>query len=190
MPATSRRCGGWAGSAASHTRDQDEIARWHTEEAVLQMNRIARTEAAADGRTLVEHAQLFALLNVALADVATSVFEAKYTYFFWRPVTAIRHADEDANPQTRQDLVWSPFLPTPPHPEYPSAHAAVHSAGARVLTMYSDASIRSRRRRDAVPGVTRTLHELRRVRRGGEIGADPRRDAFPQRRWNRALRRA
>ena len=56
----------------------DETARWHTELAQFQLNRIARAEVAADGRDLLAHARLFALLNLALADAATSVFDAKY----------------------------------------------------------------------------------------------------------------
>ena len=51
------------------------------------------------------------------------------------PVTAIRNADLDGNPETTVDLGWSPFLPTPPHPEYPAAHV-IQTAGARVLEMY------------------------------------------------------
>lgn len=144
------------GITSSRTSDQDEIARWHTEEGVRQINRIARTEAAVDDRTLVEHAQFLALLNLALADATMSVFDAKYTYLFWRPVTAIRHADVDANPDTRQDLVWSPFLRTPAHPEYPSAHSAVHSAGARVLTMYFGRFHPFTTTSSAVPGKTRS----------------------------------
>ena len=87
----------------------DETARWHTELAQFQLNRIARAEVAADGRDLLAHARLFALLNLALADAATSVFDAKYAYLFWRPVTAIRNADLDDNARTDVDPGWSPF---------------------------------------------------------------------------------
>jgi hypothetical protein len=116
--------------------DEEQIARWHQEQGYAQINRVARAEAAADGRDVLDHARLFALLNVAIADTVTGVFEAKYIYGFWRPVTAIRRADEDGNDGTEPDMVWSPLLPTPPHPEYPSAHAAVQFAGARILTAY------------------------------------------------------
>lgn len=121
---------------SNRTGDEDIIARWHTEQAQFQFNRIARAEVPNDGRTLLEHARLFALLNIALADATASVFEAKYAYTFWRPVTAIRHADLDGHPDTVADPDWAPFLTTPPHPEYPAAHGVVQAAGARVMKDY------------------------------------------------------
>ena len=124
------------GSSVSTGRSaaDDQLARWHAEPAVSQWNRIARAEAATDGHDLLDHARLFALLNVALADAETSAFDAIYTFRFWRPVTAIRNADRDGNPATTVDRVWSPALPMPPHPEYPSVQAVGQSAGARVMT--------------------------------------------------------
>lgn len=121
---------------SNRTADEDQIARWHTEQAQFQFNRIARAEVPMDGRSLLEHARLFALLNIALADATLSVFEAKYAFAFWRPVTAIRNADIDGNPDTTADATWSPFLPTPPHPEYPAAHGVVQGAAARVMKDY------------------------------------------------------
>ena len=121
---------------SNRTADEDQIARWHTEQAQIQFNRIARAEVPLDGRSLLEHARLFALLNIALADATLSVFEAKYAYAFWRPVTAIRNADIDGNADTIADGAWSPFLPTPPHPEYPAAHGVVQGAAARIMKSY------------------------------------------------------
>jgi hypothetical protein len=118
------------------TPDEAQIAVWHTERAEFQFNRIARSESAADGRDLIEHARLFALLNMALADATTSVFEAKYHFNFWRPSTAIRNADIDDNGDTVAELNWTPFLMTPPHPEYPAAHGAVQAAAARIMKAY------------------------------------------------------
>jgi len=149
--------------------DEEQIARWHLEQGDVQLNRIARAAAAADGRDVLEHARLFALLNVAIADANTGVFEAKYTYKFWRPVTAIRRADEDGNHGTEPDVVWSPFLPTPPHPEYPSAHAAVHFAGARILTAYFGPSYAFEATSRAVPGATRRYDNVEAfAKEGGE----------------------
>lgn len=99
----------------SRTVLDDETARWHTELAQFQLNRIARNESVTDGRDVLEHARLFALLNLALAGAATSVFDAKYAYNFWRPITAIQNADLDDNPATTLDTGWFPFLTTPPH---------------------------------------------------------------------------
>ena len=148
-----RDAGGIA--APQRSREQELVARWHTELGQVSLNRIARAEAAIDGRDLVEHARLFALLNLAIADAATGVFEGEDTYRFWRPVTAIRRADEDGNADTEPNVVWSPFIPTPPHPEYPSAHAAVQSAAAHVLTMYFGPAHSFETTSRGVPGATR-----------------------------------
>jgi hypothetical protein len=133
----------------------DETARWHTELAPFQLNRIARAETATDGRGLLAHARLFALLNIALSDAATSVFDAKYAYVFWRPVTAIRNADLDDNSDTAVDPGWSPFLTPPPHPEYPAAHGVIQTAGARVLEQYFGQHYAFDTTSPTVPGVTR-----------------------------------
>jgi hypothetical protein len=133
----------------------DETARWHTELAQFQLNRIARAESAADGRDLVDHARLFALLNLALADAAASVFDAKYAYLLWRPVTAIRAAESDSNRRTDGDADWLPFLATPPHPEYPAAHGVIQTAGVTVLAMYFGGSYAFDTTSPTAPGVTR-----------------------------------
>ena len=138
----------------------DETARWHTELAQFQLNRIARAEVASDGRDLLEHARLFALLNLALADAATSVFDAKYAYLFWRPVTAIRNADLDDNARTDVDPGWSPFLTTPPHPEYPAAHGVIQTAGTRVLERYFGQHHGFDTTSPTVPGVTRHYEDF------------------------------
>jgi hypothetical protein len=161
-----KRQGGLAGA---RTRDEEEVARWHTELGFVQLNRIARGEAAADGRSVIEHARLFALLNLSLADSATAVFEAKYLYRFWRPVTAIRQAGIDANPETTEDLTWSPFLRTPSHPEYPSAHAAVQSAGARVLTAYFGRFHPFHATSSTVPGAVRSYRDFEAFAAEGRI---------------------
>ena len=144
----------------ARTPDQDQIARWHTEQGQVQFNRIARAEAAIDGRSLIEPARLFALLNIALADATTAVFEAKYFFRFWRPSTAIRNAHADDNAMTAADPAWSPFLTTPPHPEYPAAHGAVQAAGARVMKDYFGPNYAFTTTAPPVPGVTRSYDDF------------------------------
>ena len=85
----------------------------------------------------------------------TAVFDAKYTYRFWRPSTAIRNADIDGNPRTDLDPAWSPFLTTPPHPEYPAAHGSIQGAAARVLTSYFGPHHAFATTSPTVPNVTR-----------------------------------
>jgi hypothetical protein len=145
-------------TSRERTLEQEEIALWHSEPATQQLNRIARAEIAADGKDLLEHARLFALLNLALIDATTSVFDAKYAYASWRPVTAIRHADRDRNPHTSKNATWSSFLLTPPHPGFPSEQAASRAAGARVMTAYFGKPHAFQSTSSAVPGLTR-VHE-------------------------------
>ena len=83
-----------------------------------------------------EHARLFALLNLGQADAFIANQTWKYTYNFWRPVTAIRWAD-DGNADTESDPAWRPFLQTPAYPDYPCAlptsAGAAHREPASVL---------------------------------------------------------
>jgi len=80
----------------------------------------ARELAMNKEMSLAECARLFALLNMSLANAYIVNWDAKYTYNFWRPVTAIRNGDQDGNDATERDAGWTSFNPTPMHPEYPS----------------------------------------------------------------------
>ena len=68
-----------------------------------------------------------------MADAAIAAWDAKYTYAFWRPVTAIRNGDTDGNDDTVADPSWSPFIVTPPFPDYVSGHSTFSGAAAVVL---------------------------------------------------------
>ena len=82
-------------------------------------------DAAQDsGQTTLEHASTLARMLVSGADATIGIFEAKYHYDYWRPVTGIRAGDADGNPDTVGDAGWTPFLVTPPHPSYISGHSA------------------------------------------------------------------
>jgi membrane-associated phospholipid phosphatase len=122
--------------AALRTPQQDLIANWHIEMGQFQLSRIAREGVIAGSFDLLTSARLFALLNIALADGFIGVFEAKYHFNFWRPVTAIHAADDDGNDETSADSAWTPSLPVPPHPEYPSAHTMISAAGITVLEKF------------------------------------------------------
>lgn len=99
-------------------------------------NLITRSIADSHGLTLDEHARLFALLNVALADAAIVAWDCKYDYNLWRPITAIQEADSAGNDAVTQDPAWEPLLFTPPFPEYVSGHSTFSAAAAAVLTHY------------------------------------------------------
>jgi len=123
------------GSADSSARsaEQTEIALCDAEPALPIWNRVARTVSAQRSLSLVQNARLFALLNLAMADATIACWDSKYTYRFWRPVTAIRAADTDGNDATESDPAWTPLRPTPLHPEYPSAHGCASGAAAEIL---------------------------------------------------------
>ena len=63
-----------------------------------------------------------------------AVFDAKYHYDFWRPITAIRNGDIDDNPATERDATWQPIDDTPMHPEYPCAHCIVAASDGGVCS--------------------------------------------------------
>jgi hypothetical protein len=100
-------------------------------------NEITQTASVAHGLTTAQNARLFALLNLSLADDVIAFYDAKYTYNFWRPVTAIRAGDTDNNPETIADPNWLPEVgKTAPDPSYPGAHAVVSASAAEVLTSF------------------------------------------------------
>jgi hypothetical protein len=93
----------------------------------------ARELSIKKGLPLAETARLFALLNMSLANAYIVNWDAKYTYNFWRPVTAIRNGDQDGNDATGRDAGWTSFNPTPMHPEYPSQATINATIAAAVL---------------------------------------------------------
>jgi hypothetical protein len=124
------------GSAKSTTRtsEQSEAVKFWTQENIgPAWQTAARQLAAAKSLTLPESARLFALLNMGIANTFISDWDAKFTYNFWRPVTAIRNGDRDDNAATERDPGWTPFNATPPHPEYPSQAAIVSGVAVGIL---------------------------------------------------------
>jgi PAP2 superfamily protein len=126
------------GSATSavRTADQTEIALFWVEPSVDGWSRIARIVSADTHLDLWRNARLFALITLAMADAYIAQFDEKFHYNFWRPITAIQQAEIDENPLTVGDPTWTPLRPTPPFPEYSSAHAAVGAAAAEALKRF------------------------------------------------------
>src|SRR5437763_2068800 len=124
-------------NSTTRTTEQTEIGQFWNGNIQDFWNEIAQTAALQHHLNLDRSARLFALLDISLADTAIAFFDAKYTYNFWRPVTAIQLADTDGNPQTEANPTWLP-LPTntAPDPSYPGAHSAISKAGAAVLSFY------------------------------------------------------
>jgi hypothetical protein len=122
-------------NSATRTADETEAALFWIENSDFTWNLIARLAAAANQNDLSENARLFALLNMATADGIITGFNTKYTYNFWRPITAIRSADTDGNLETLADPTWTPLSPTPAHPDYTSNHSIYSAAAAKVLAL-------------------------------------------------------
>jgi hypothetical protein len=121
---------------SARSDEQTEIALFWVESSPLQWNRIARTVSGTEGLDMWENARLFGLLNMALADGYIGSFETKYHYNYWRPVTAIQTAETDGNPNTSADPDWTPLVPTPPIPDYDSAHSVEGGAAVGVLKRF------------------------------------------------------
>ena len=122
-------------------------------------NEIAQTAVVGSRLSLPESARLFALLNLAFADDVIAFYDAKYTYILWRPVTAIRAANTDNNPDTVIDPNWLPAVgKTTPDPSYPGAHAVISASGALVLKSFFPRDHFSFKvTSEVMPGVERTF---------------------------------
>jgi PAP2 superfamily len=148
------------GSASSTTRsaDQTEIGRFWNPPIQNFWNQIAGSVAAAQHSDLPTTARLFAALNLSFADSAIAFYDAKYTYRLWRPVTAIRLADTDGNPNTVADPRWLPLSGnTAADPSYPGAHSTISAAGADVLDSFFGDDQQFSVTSPALPGVTRSF---------------------------------
>jgi hypothetical protein len=121
------------------TPEQGATARFWLGNSIPIFQGIARQVSTARPLDLSSSARFFALMSIAGADAYIAAWDAKYTYNFWRPVTAIHNADSDGNPATTADTAWrplaeiAPFPGTPPFPDYVSGHTTYTRAVVRVL---------------------------------------------------------
>jgi PAP2 superfamily len=120
-------------SSAQRTAEQTEIARFWEATLPPIYHGVIRSVANMPGRQATQNARLFAAVTQAQDDAVIAIFEAKYFYNFWRPVTAIRSGDMDGNDATQRDPSWVPYIDTPMHPEYPCAHCIIGAVTGTVL---------------------------------------------------------
>ena len=151
-----------AKNSTKRTPQEAEIAIFWSITGPLSWNPLVRLVADTPGRTVSENARLFALIAMATADAHIAVFDAKYRYHFWRPITAIRNGARDGNVRTVAVPDWIPLLDTPLHPEYPCAHCITASAVAVILgAEFRGLSVPLLRMTSpALPGVTRTWNSF------------------------------
>jgi hypothetical protein len=122
-----------AKASATRTPQQTETARFWLATGPTLYHQVARQVIKAQNLDVVDSARFMALVGTALADAYIAVYDAKYAYEFWRPITAIRNGDTEANATTPREATWQPIDTTPMHPEYPCAHCINAAAAAAVI---------------------------------------------------------
>lgn len=138
--------------------EQSAIARfWEATDPGIYAG-VVQSVTAARGRDVTQNARLLAVMAQATNDALVAVFDAKYHYGFWRPVTAIRNGDLDGDASTEREASWVPFVETPLHPEYPCAHCILASTVGTVLRAEIGPGVTPtlRTRSSKVPGVVRS----------------------------------
>jgi len=145
-------------NSKDRTDEQTQIALFWADDAGTvtppgHWNKIAQTIAQDRGKTLAENARLFAHLNISLADAGVLCWVIKFTFDFWRPVTAIQRIDREET--------WLPLIDTPPFPAYVSGHSTFSSAAASVLAQsIGTDNVRFATTSDGLPGKTRNFASL------------------------------
>jgi hypothetical protein len=123
-------------NSTQRTPVQTETAKFWLMTGPQAYHPLARQFVMAHHMKLVDSARFMAVYSTALADAYIAVFDAKYHYEFWRPITAIRNGDIDGNPDTNLDPAWQPLDATPMHPEYPCAHCVASGAATAVIEAF------------------------------------------------------
>jgi hypothetical protein len=151
-----------AKESPKRTPQQTETALFWSAATPALLSGATRALMEGSGRSLVQNARLLALTSLVQADAFIAVFEAKYAYAFWRPLTAIRDGELDHNDATAPDVAWEPLLETPMNPDYPSAHAVGVGAVVAVLEKeFGTGRVRSfRMNSPASPKVAHTFSRL------------------------------
>jgi membrane-associated phospholipid phosphatase len=145
-------------SSTTRTADETTLAKfWGAAPIWNVWNQIAQKLAVTRHATLEQTVTVFANLDLTLADATIGLYDAKYHYLVWRPVTAIQEGSTAGNPHIIGDPGWNPLAVTAPDPSYPGAHATISQAAATVLSAFYGDHQRLTVRSDADPGVTRTF---------------------------------
>jgi len=149
-------------SSTRRTAEQTAIAQFWVITGAPAFNPIVRYFASTKLERPVDRARLFALAYLAAADSLVAVFDAKYAYNFWRPITAIRNGDLGGNADTPPDPSWLPLIDTPLHPEYPCAHCINAGAvGAVLEKLFPSADLTGfTMSSPTAPGTTRSWERL------------------------------
>jgi hypothetical protein len=126
-------------TGSTRTEDQSALALFWDGNASVHWNQAANQMARSSQLSMFDTSRLLAVLNVAMADTAFTIWSGKRYYggvandVTWRPVSSIPLADTDGNSDTTSDPNWLPLIATPSHPEYPAGHPSQNGAAATVL---------------------------------------------------------
>jgi hypothetical protein len=114
--------------STTRTAEQTTTARYFADIPFGPMEAALRDVATRYALDISDSARLFAATNTSIADAIGTAWNAKLKYFWWRPITAIRENHDDGDPATVPDPDWTPLIPDPPYPEWPSGLCSVISA--------------------------------------------------------------
>jgi len=144
-------------NSATRSADQTAIGKfWGAAPIWIVWNQIADQAALGFSNNLEQNARLFALLNASLADGAIALYDAKYAFHRWRPITAIT-APNQGTSNTAADPNWVPLTNTANDPSYPGAHATFSQAAATVLEDFFGTDVFSFSLTNPSVGLTRTF---------------------------------
>jgi len=113
---------------------QTQTALFFFDIAVLPIHAALRDLVTRQGLDISDSARVLGAVDMSLADETIAVWDGKYQYGWWRPITAIREADNDGNPATAGVAGWTPLVPTPPYPDWPSGLSGAIGALSTTLS--------------------------------------------------------
>ena len=120
-------------TSAKRSPQQTETARFWLMVGPPAYHPFVRQLVTAKQMSVGDSARFMALAAVGLNDALIAVFDAKYHYNFWRPITAIRNGDIDGHDASEREATWQPIDNTPMHPEYPCAHCILSGTISGVI---------------------------------------------------------
>lgn len=160
--------------SSARTAEQTDLAYFWADNIPLLWYRGLRAIADTYVDNIGDSARLFALVGLATADAAITAWDTKYTYIFWRPVTAIQEGDSDGNRKTVGDPSWQPFINTPNYPEYTSGANNFTGALTRILQLFFGTDRLSFSLTSLNPQAVQKTHTYSRLREAAQEVVDVR----------------
>ena len=164
-----------ARTGSTRTADNTQAAQFWVVTGAPAFNGIIRQSVQHAKLDPLASARLVALTYMAFNDALVAVFDAKYAYNFWRPITAVRNGDLHENFAIKRDPGWLPLVDAPLHPEYPCAHCI--SASTVTTVLQSEVG-------DSVPGLTMVSPTLPGVTRRWDKLSDVAQEVSNARIWS------